>query len=143
MSPSNYRDDIIPQDTAVDDSSLDTGTALPVTEDAIDDLLYGEGRSTEERLRLLRALRGDMAERQGGDLADDDPGELVQMIEDRIAELEGRGDNEGAVLDTDPLAHRETLAPDSDELDELKDGDEASLEGDDEGDPANDDDIAG
>lgn len=134
MSPTNYHDDIIPQDTAEDDSSFDTGTALPLSEAEIEDLLYGEGRSTEERLRLLRALRDDLNDRAAGDVADSDPEPLIQEIDARIAELESdetTGEEPGA-FDVDPLDHRETLSPDSDELEELEQEDEESLDEEDE-----------
>ncbi len=132
MSPTNYRDDIIPQDTADDDSTLESSTDLPLTEDEIEDLLYGEGRSTAERLALLRVLRSDLASRSEGDDADD-PAALMTEIDGRIAELEGESDGDSEiVLDSDPLAHRETLAPDSDELEELEEEDEESLEEDEE-----------
>ena len=159
MTPTNYRDDILPQDSAEDDSSLETATSQPLSEAEIEDLLYGEGRSTEERLRLLRALRDDVAGREGYDVGDDDPEALVNEIDGRIAELESEGDGGDIVLDNDPLAHRETLSPDSDELEELEEEDEESLDDedepaadydeaidedfeDDEGDIDNDDDVA-
>ncbi|MDR3472869.1 MAG: hypothetical protein P4M09_14490 [Devosia sp.] len=130
MPRTPYRDDVIPQDTADDESSPETGTAQPLSEAEIEELLYGEGRSTEDRLTLLRQLRDDLVGREGGNVGDNDPEPLIQEIEDRIAELEGdagRG-GEQIVLDVDPLAHRETLSPDSDELDELEEEDEDSLD---------------
>lgn len=110
MSPTNYRDDIIPQDTADDDSVIETSTGLPLTEDEIDDLLYGEGRSTAERLALLRSLRDDLASRTEGN-GTDDAAELIEEISDRITELEEESDGDSEItLDSDPLAHRETLS---------------------------------
>ncbi|HVX82993.1 MAG TPA: hypothetical protein VHB23_16610 [Devosiaceae bacterium] len=132
MSPTNYRDDILPQDTAEDDSSFETATSQPLSEAEIEDLLYGDGRSTSERLELLRRLRGDIADREGYDVGDDDAEALLTEIDGRIAELEGESDQLGVVFDSDPLAHRETLAPDSDELEELEEEDEASLDEEDE-----------
>jgi hypothetical protein len=133
MSPTDYHDDFIPQDTREDEASLDTGVAQPLSEAEIEELLYGEGRSVEERLRLLRELRNDIATRASGTVLDDDPAALTAEIDDRIAELQGEIDLPGdAVFDVDPLAHRETLAPDSDELEELEDEDEDSLDEEDE-----------
>jgi hypothetical protein len=123
MTPTNYRDDILPQDSAEDDSSFETGTSQPLTEAEIDDLLYGDGRSAPERLSLLRALRDDIANRESYDVGDDDPGPLVSEIDARIAELEGETGQGSVVFDADPLAHRETLAPDSDELEALEEED--------------------
>ncbi|HTJ58346.1 MAG TPA: hypothetical protein VL418_12365 [Devosiaceae bacterium] len=130
MTPTNHYDDIIPQDTGSDEASMETSVGQPLSEAEIEDLLYGDGRSTEERLRLLRALRRDLADREAGDLGDDDPGTVINEIDSRIAELENdevTGEEPGA-YDNDPLAHRETLSPDSDELDELEQEDEASLD---------------
>lgn len=139
MGSNKYRDDLIPQDTAEDDSSFGPGTSQPLSEAEIEDLLYGEGRSIEERLQLLRALRDDLTERDPGDIGeiaeggDNDPAAVIQEINGRIAELEGEVDDQGGVAyDVDPLAHRETLAPDSDELEELEEDDEESLEEEDE-----------
>ena len=133
MSPTDYHDDFIPQDTREDEASLDTGVAQPLSEAEIEELLYGEGRSVEERLRLLRELRNDIATRASGTVLDDDPAALTAEIDDRIAELQGEIDLPGdAVFDVDPLAQRETLAPDSDELEELEDEDEDSLDDEDE-----------
>ena len=126
MTPTTYRDDILPQDTAEDDSSFGTGTSQPLTEAEIEDLLYGDGRSASERLALLRTLRNDIADREGYDVGDDDPGPLVAEIDARIAELEGESGRDDVVFDSDPLAHRETLAPDSDELEALEAEDASS-----------------
>ena len=122
MAPTNYRDDLIPQDTAQDESSPETGTSLPLSEAELQDPLYGEGRSVDERLAVLRSLRDD-----------NDPQPLIAEIEGRITELEAEAEaGGGVVFDADPLAHRETLSPDSDELEELEEEDEASLDEEDE-----------
>jgi hypothetical protein len=135
MPATTYHDDVIPRDTAGDDSGFDTGTNLPLSETEIEDLLYGEGRSIDERLRLLRSLRNDLSDRAGGDVAGNDSGSLLGEIDGRISALEAEaetGDGGGVVFDADPLAHRETLAPDSDELEALDEEDEASLDEEDE-----------
>ncbi|HVW92787.1 MAG TPA: hypothetical protein VHB74_09270 [Devosia sp.] len=131
MTPTNYREDVLPQDTSENDSAVDIGpgTGQPLSEAEIDDLLYGEGRSTGERLELLRVLRDDLLDRQGGDFGEDDPGDLIAEIDARITELENDEETgEAGVYDSDPLAHRETLAPDSDELEELDEEEEDSLD---------------
>ena len=133
MAPTNYRDDLIPQDTAQDESSPETGTSLPLSEAELQDPLYGEGRSVDERLAVLRSLRDDLVGRDGGDVGDNDPQPLIADIEGRITELEAEAEaGGGVVFDADPLAHRETLSPDSDELEELEEEDEASLDEEDE-----------
>ena len=90
MSPTNYQGDIIPQDTAEDDSSLETGAGQPLSEAEIEELLYGEGRPVAERLRLLRALRNDLAAREEADFGDDDPGELIDEIDERVSRAPSR-----------------------------------------------------
>jgi hypothetical protein len=58
----------------------------------------------------------------------------IAEIDQRIAELQGDenlGETAGTI-DVDPLAHRETLAPDSDELEAIEEEDEASLDEEDE-----------
>jgi hypothetical protein len=134
MYPTNFHDDILPQDTSPGDASEDVTTGQPLSLAELDELLYGGERSSEERLELLRALREDTVARQGGDIADDDAIRLIGQIDDRIAELEGaeRQGAEPGALDTDPLAHRETLAPDSDELEALEEAEAASLDEEDE-----------
>ena len=128
-----FHDDVVPQDTTLDDSSAEANSGQPFGETEIEELLYGGERSTAERLDLLRALREDIAERDGGDFGDfrgNDPRALLHEIDSRIAELIG-AERDGArpgALDPDPLAHRETLSPDSDELEALEEDDEASLE---------------
>jgi hypothetical protein len=134
MTPTEFHADFLPQDSAEDDSSIEANTAQPFSEAELQDLLYGEGRSVEERLTLLRQFRGDLADRAGGDIGDDDTTNLVADIDQRIAELEsddGLGEATDT-LDVDPLVHRETLAPDSDELEELQEGDAESLDEEDE-----------
>jgi hypothetical protein len=134
MSPTHYHDDFVAQDTAEDDSSFETGTAQPLSEAEIEDLLYGDGRSSEERLTLLRQLRDDVADREGDDVGDNDATPLLAEIDGRIAELSGderQGEMPGA-LDIDPLAHSETLSPDSDEREELEAAEEASLDDEDD-----------
>jgi len=133
-NPTEFHDDFLPQDSAEDDSSIEANAGQPFSEAELEDLLYGDSRSIEERLTLLRQFRDDLAARAGGDIADDDPTELIAEIDKRIAELES-DETLGEAADTfdvDPLAHRETLAPDSDELEELEEEDEESLDEEDE-----------
>lgn len=136
MSPNatEFHGDFLPQDSAGDDSSIEANSAQPFSEAELQDLLYGEGRSVEERLTLLRQFRGDLADRAGGDIAGNDAAALLDEINERIAELESDGSlGEAAeTLDVDPLAHRETLSPDSDELEELEEEDADSLDEEDE-----------
>lgn len=132
MRTTHFHDDVVPQDTSLDDSSAEANSGQPFGETEIEELLYGGERSSAERLELLRALREDIAERDGGDFGDfrgNDPRALLHEIDSRIAELIGaeRDGGKAGALDPDPLAHRETLSPDSDELEALEEDDEASL----------------
>jgi hypothetical protein len=133
-NPTEFHGDFLPQDSADDDSSIAANAAQPFSEAELEDLLYGDSRSVEERLTLLREFRDNLAARAGGDIADDDSEELIAEIDRRISELQS-DETLGEAADTvdvDPLAHRETLAPDSDEMEALEDADEASLDEEDE-----------
>jgi hypothetical protein len=132
MRPSNHPGHIIPQDTAPTDAVGDVITGLPISQDEIDELMYGEDRPTEDRLDRLRELADDLRTRQAGEVGDDDAANLLSSIERAISALETKSAfvGEPGMLDEDPLDHRETLAPDSDELDEIEEEDEESVEDD-------------
>ena len=142
MTPTNYAGDIIPQDAADDDSSFGTNADNTVGEADIEEILYGGEHSPKERLSLLRTLRGNISEREASDFGDGDPQALLDEIDERIAELESDDETGNIAFDADPLAHRETLSPDSDELEALEEEDEESLDDEDEGDLDNDDNVA-
>lgn len=127
MRPSNPGH-IIPQDTATSDAVGDVITGLPVSQDEIDELTYGEDRPAEERVARLRELADDLRERAAGEMGDDDAASLVASIEQAISTLETKAQYAGepGMLEEDPLDHRETLAPDSDELEEIEEEDEES-----------------
>lgn len=134
---------IVPQDLVPDDGSGDSLTALPVSQSEIDDLLYGDDRPEAERLERLRELAGQLRQQEPGDFGDGDPRALVGEIDEAIARLSGDIERDPDMvydepsMDGDPLNHRETLSPDSDELEEIEDEDEASLSDDTE--PLSDD----
>ena len=68
-----------------------------------------------------------------GDFGDGDPQALLREIDEAVARLQGDMDRDPDLAfdevstDDDPLNHRETLSPDSDELEEIEEDDEASL----------------
>jgi hypothetical protein len=132
MTATNFHDDFLPQDSAEDDSSIEAITSQPLSEAEIEELLYGGERSSRERLELLRSLRADLADRESNDFGERDAEAIVAEIDSRIAELTGaeRDGEEAGAIDPDPLAHRETLSPDSDELDDLEAADDDSLDDD-------------
>lgn len=133
MSPS-HPGHVLPQDIVPQDGHDDVITALPVTQLEIDELLYGEDRPANERVARLRELADIMRNEQPGEVADTDAASLLGEIEEAIARLSGALDREDdgglmdAAIDDDPLAHRETLSPDSDELLDIEDEDLESLE---------------
>jgi hypothetical protein len=132
MRPSNHPGHVLPQDTAPSDGNQDATASQPVSLSEVDDLLYGEDRPADLRLDRLRELADDMRTRSAGDIMDDDAAVTLREIERAITTLEAperTGAQPGMVFD-DPLEHRETLSPDSDELEEIEEGDEASIEDD-------------
>ncbi len=124
---------IVPQDLVPDDGSGESLTALPVSQAEIDELLYGDDRPPEERVERLKELAAQMREAEPGDFGDGDPRALLLEIDEAIARLSGDIDRDPDLAfdevstDGDPLNHRETLSPDSDELEEIEEEDEASL----------------
>ena len=121
---------IISADTRIADGSPEVLNELPFTLDEVSELIYGDDRSSGERIGRLQELADDLRQRQAGDLADGDPGSLLAEIEDAIRLLETKTQfvGEPGMLEDDPLDHRETLAPDSDELEMIAESDDESLE---------------
>lgn len=121
--------DLIGQDETLGNDGDLPGFAAPVSTAEIDDLLYSEDWPVEERLARLQSMREQMAALEPSDFGDDDPAVLIGQIDEAIARLTGGPDTEieQAGIALDPVAHRETLAPDSDELAELEEEDEASF----------------
>lgn len=126
---------VIPQDVTPQDGWDDVLTALPMSETEVEDLLYGESMPVEERLQRLRDLAAQLRDQTPADTGPNDPGSLLQEVERAIGSLStdlARDPDlayDEVTVDEDPLAHRETLSPDSDELEEIEERDEASLKG--------------
>jgi hypothetical protein len=124
---------IMPQDLVPDDGSGDSLTALPISQSEVEELLYGDDRPGGERLERLKELAAQLRQQEPADFGDGDPKALLGEIEEAIARLSGDIDRDPSMvfdepsMDGDPLNHRETLSPDSDELEEIEDDDEASL----------------
>ncbi|MEQ1768415.1 MAG: hypothetical protein ABL879_01120 [Devosia sp.] len=129
---------ILAQDVIPPDGAGEMLSALPISQAEIDDLLYGEDRPAEERLARLRELSAQLHEQEPGDFGDDDPGVIAGEIDEAIARLSGDKERDpdlaydAVEMDDDPLNHRETLSPDSDELEAIEEDDEASLQSTDE-----------
>jgi len=125
---SDFRD-LIGQDVPVGNDGDTPGYTSPIGPGEIEELLYNEEWSAEERIARLREMRRQLAELESPDYGDDDPLNLIRQIDDAVASLRDR-DGEGmdpAGIDMDPSAHRETLSPDSDELLEIEEADEESF----------------
>ncbi len=122
--------DLIGSDLTFGNDGDRPGYSAPVTGDDIEELLYSEEWPASERIARLEALRGELAGLEAPDFGDDDPARLISQIDDALARLNAGGGQEldPTAIDHDPAAHRETLAPDSDEMAELAAEDEASLE---------------
>jgi hypothetical protein len=122
---------VLPQDIVAQDGWGDMMTALPISQAEIEDLLYGDDRPPVERVARLNELADSLRNREPGDFGDNDPGRLLSEIDGAIARLTGALDPElegdETTMADDPLNHRETLSPDSDELEAIEDDDEASL----------------
>jgi hypothetical protein len=134
---------IIPQDLVPEDGSGETLTALPFGQAEIDELLYGDDRPPGERIERLQELAAQMRDQEPGDFGGGDTKALLGEIDEAIARLVGNMDRDPDLVfddvstDDDPLNHRETLAPDSDELEEIEEEDEESVR--DDVDPLGDD----
>ena len=125
---------VLPQDIVPQDGWGDMLTALPISQAEIEDLLYGDDRPAEERIERLSEIADSLRNREPGDFGDNDPGVLLGEIDNAIARLRSGTErdpdmvtDDEPTMDDDPLNHRETLSPDSDELEELEALDEASL----------------
>jgi hypothetical protein len=127
-------DEIIAQDVDVnDDDAFQPGPAVGWNQAEIEELLYSEDRPPEERLARLRELRDEAMSRESTDFGDDDPRNLLTEIIATIARLEGAEESTDTVAyDDDPLNHRESLAPDSDEMFMIEEQDEEALEDEDD-----------
>jgi hypothetical protein len=133
---------VLPQDVVPQDGWGDMMTALPISQAEIEDLLYGDDRPAAERVERLNELAASLRDREPGDFGDNDPGRLLDEIDRAIARLNGALERDPDLeydeptMADDPLNHRETLSPDSDELEAIEQDDEASLS---DGEPLDDD----
>ena len=117
------------QDTRNDGDGEQVIIAQPLSQAEIDELLYSDEFPREERLDRLRQVQADLAEREASDFGSDDPGALLGVVNEAILALESDfGESmDAASVDHNPEDHRETLSPDSDELEAIEEADEASL----------------
>jgi hypothetical protein len=125
----NHTADVVGQEAEVGEDDDAPGIAQPLSQAEIDELLYSDEWSAEERLDRLREFRDALRSREAADFGTDDPGSLLREVTSAIARLErafGEGMDPSSV-DHNPEDHRETLSPDSDELEAIEEDDEASI----------------
>ena len=125
---SHFRD-LIGQDLPVGNDGDTPGYSAPVGPGEIEELLYNEEWTASARIERLLEMRGQLADLESPDFGDNDPRGLIRQIDAAIGQLrnlEGEGMDPSGI-DMDPSNHRETLAPDSDELLDLAALDDASL----------------
>jgi hypothetical protein len=127
---SQFRD-LIGQDDAIGNDGDAPGYSTPFSTSEIDELLYNEEWPAEQRIARLMEMRAQLVALEASDFGDDDPRSLVRQIDAAIARFEATDLSDTSGLELDMGAHRETLAPDSDELLDLQAADEASLTNDD------------
>jgi hypothetical protein len=129
---SNINRTVESQDTRSNDGTDQVLMVNPIGQTEIDELLYSDEFPREERLARLRYYRDELSEREASDFGLDDPGVLLGQVEEAIAALDAGGGEsmDPASVDHNPEDHRETLSPDSDELEAIEAADEESLEDD-------------
>lgn len=132
MSPTNTPlSDLIGDDRTAGNDGDTPGFAQPVSQAEIEELLYGDSWTAAARVLRLTEIRAELAEMESSDLGEDDPLALIQEIDAAVARLNGLNDDgDGPTTDQAPEDHRETLSPDSDELEAIEANDEDSLEDD-------------
>ena len=130
---SDFRD-VVGRDVLTGNDGDEPGFASPVSPTEIEELLYNEEWSAQQRIERLLAMRGQLAETENTDFGGDDPQSLIRQIDAAVASLQNLdGESmDAAGMDMDASAHRETLSPDSDELLDLEAADEESLTDDEE-----------
>lgn len=131
MGANNHFRGLIAEDTPAGNDGDTPGFAQPFSQTEIEELLYGDDWPAAERLARLLAIRTELSELEAPDFGDDDPMTVIRAIDEAVAKLNGLdGEGEGmdpTSIDHDPGAHRETLSPDSDELEAIEEADEASF----------------
>lgn len=130
---SDFRD-VVGRDVLTGNDGDEPGYTQPVGPAEIEELLYNEEWSADERIGRLLAMRAQIAESESPDFGDDDPRTLIRQIDAAVAQLRNL-DGESmdpSGMDMDSSSHRETLSPDSDELLDLEEADEESLTDDEE-----------
>ena len=130
--PVNQDSILLAKDLLFGDDDERPGPAQPVSQAEIEDLLYSDELSADERLTRLRQLRDEETTLETVDFGDEDPRDVLGEINRAISRLEAtRGESmDPASVDHNAEDHRETMSPDSDERESIEDADESSVEDD-------------
>lgn len=143
MAQINQDPIILAQDQQFGDENepMRSGPALPLAQDDIDELLYGEELPAGQRLTELRQLREQLYGSDAADVGERDSKLLLGEVDRAIAELESPGEGmDPTSVDHNPEDHRETLSPDDDLLLDAQEEDDES-EADLFGEDLDDDDV--
>lgn len=107
---------VIPVDEAMGDDANPLAALMPMSLDEVNDYLYDESRSAEERLDRLREISQNLAGLEASDVGSDVDA-LRDEIEAAIAALEGaeRAAPEDAATSYDPADHLESQSPDDED----------------------------
>ncbi len=126
---SNHFRGLLAEDTPAGNDGETPGFAQPMSQTEIEELLYGDDWPAAERLARLQTVRAELTNLEATDFGDDDPRTLIGAIDEAISQLTGLVGEEmdPTSIDHNPGAHRETLSPDSDELEAISADDESSL----------------
>ncbi|KKB77044.1 hypothetical protein VW29_18980 [Devosia limi DSM 17137] len=116
----DHRGTIVPQRTNFDNADQ-PGIAQPFSQSEIEELLFGDERSAEERLQRLQEIRDELVARGSADFGDKDPEALLAEIDRAIEALSVTSNNAdetndyaglAAPLGRDPADHLDALSPD-------------------------------
>ena len=107
---------VIPVDEATGDDANPLAALMPISLDEINDYLYDESRSTEERLDRLREISQNLAGLEASDVGNDIDA-LRNEVDAAIATIEGaeRTASDSAVESFDPADHLESQSPDDED----------------------------
>lgn len=107
---------VIPVDQAMSDDANPLAALMPISLDEVNDYLYDESRSSEERLDRLREIRDSLAGLDASDTMGDIDA-LRGEIDGAIATLEDsdRSAPDDAANSFDPADHIEAQSPDDDD----------------------------
>lgn len=136
---------LVPQETSFDNADT-PGISQPYSQSEIEDLLYGDDRSADDRLARLREMLDEAAERGSGDLGGRDPAFLMEELDRAIDELQRDLDNTeetgnvDAAMASDPADHLEAMSPDDVDARAALIGEDEFYEEDEDG-PADDDNV--